>query len=316
MHSPYGCINHNGNLYANDIHLNKIKNFREDNQGIKAFDLKNIVNLAESFVYRYLREEILEDIYDIILSGSQPIYVISPVKPSYPRGNILAYTFAAVLARELDVKIGKGIYQAPRSFKRDKKKDFFERLAHPVNFFDEAQGEGEGIIPGANYIIADDVLTYGGTLAGLHTHVTQYGGHVLGCTTLAGNRSDANHSECRRHNQRFREFERSKKKGWMESCYKDGVLGQPPGVFPLAITQGSKQELLSRAYEGLAQCLQEELGFGVESLTEREAQRILKEFHDYEIQFQRRPESRQKSSFTRKDAVDIFRERIIRAKGA
>ena len=240
---------------------------------------------SDRIMETYLREESLKGIASNLCG--QTTYVVSPVKPSYPRGNVLARAFAEAVANELGLRMASGIYQTPR-MKRDKKTDFFVRLSHPTEFFSDPSKKIEDIIiPGADYIIADDVLTYGGTLAGLRAFIECHGGRVICMTALAGMPA-----------------------AWRARClkglskqqianYAGTIVGSPPGEFPIAVAEAVRSQL--ELYKGgvFQGFFEKELGYGINCFTQREAVGILRQLTSNQGDF----------------SLDLWRERIIRARG-
>lgn len=127
VHSPYGFPNHNGAIYHRDANVSEAKH-----GVISKRNYRDAFDAAEYVIDTYIREASIESLRSHLRSNAS--FVISPVKPSYPSGNVLARSFAAVIANELGIELCSGIYQYPR-MKRDKKTDFYVRLAHPVDFF-------------------------------------------------------------------------------------------------------------------------------------------------------------------------------------
>lgn len=279
VHSPYGFPNHNGCIYHKDYNVGVAKN-----GGISGGNLEEALDAAEYAIDSYLREDSVESLRSHLRGNST--FVVSPVKPSYPCGNVLARAFAAAIANELGVELCSGVYQYPR-MKRDKKTDFFVRLSHPVDFFSDPNKDVSDIIEiGADYIIADDVFTFGGTLAALRGFIECHGGNVICMTTLAGMPQPWNRN-CLK-SLPIREIKN----------YGRGIFGIPPGEFPIAI----KAQALSKLenYNGgvFRGFFEEELGYGLSCLTQREANGILC----------RLPQSRTRFS------LDFWRKKIVSAR--
>jgi len=208
VHSPYGHENHNRAKYHKDA----------DKDAAKLGDSDAAFRAIDKFIS-----------YNSLASVSRCLcgrttYVVAPVKPNQPRGNVLAHSFASDIANELDLMVAEGIFQYPRS-KRDRRTEFFFRFANAPEFFGDVHH-------GADYIIADDVLTYGATAASLRGYLESNGARVICVTTLAGN---------------------------------------PAGEVPLAISQESLNFLKGYRKGALDGFFEEVLGYGIECFTEREA---------------------------------------------
>jgi len=279
VHSPYGFYNHLGARYPRDpdVGLAKYAGESADEQD-EAFEA------AERVVARYIRKEALQGIAKN-LCGKRT-YVLSPVKPTYPLGNVLAYHFAGVIAQELDLLLGDGVFQFPR-MKRDRTSNFWKRLANPVEFFCDPDRDISDVIEsGADYIIADDVLTYGGTLCGLRSFIEHAGGRVICMTALVGMPEH---------------FERSCLEGLSkrdQGRYVNSIFGYPPGEFPIAVSDSTLLGLRSYQDQIPLGFFEELLGYGIESFTEREASHLLQKLSQWGSRF----------------SLERFREGIIRAR--
>lgn len=85
--------------------------------------------------------------------------------------------FAQALHETLNLKLETGIVQADRSYRTQS--DGVGRLLKRVGF------DGR-VVKGRNYLIVDDVVTQGGTLADLKGYIEQNGGNVIGASVLSG----------------------------------------------------------------------------------------------------------------------------------
>lgn len=90
--------------------------------------------------------------------------------------NAIPFAFAAHLAQVLDATIENSVVQCARVGRTKLKK--FPRFLWQPRF----QGP---IVPRRPYIIVDDVVSQGGTLAALRCHILNAGGTILCCTALA-----------------------------------------------------------------------------------------------------------------------------------
>ena len=95
--------------------------------------------------------------------------------------NAIPDAMAQILARDLDLSVvenGEIIQTNKVGHTRAKA---FQRLVTPAYF--------EGAVePGANYLLVDDHVGLGGTLANLRGHIELNGGHVIGMTALTESR--------------------------------------------------------------------------------------------------------------------------------
>lgn len=150
--------------------------------------------------------------------------VVAPARGTDPMANAIAPTFAAWLARELDLDLHGGIFVEPRPA-RDLS-DGWERLANQSVFYGR-------LPPDSDFIIADDVCTIGGTIADLRSFIDSAGGRVVCATVLAADRGED---------------------------------------VPLAIAPTTKFSLEREYGPSFDAFLWEEFGYGIDCLTEREAQ--------------------------------------------
>lgn len=258
VHSPYGFHNHNGARYCADNDVSHAKS-----AGADALDQDDAFEAAERAVARFIREDSLIGIKSNLCG--RRTYVVSPVKDSYPVGNILAYHFAGIVAQELGLFLADGIFQQ-QSIKRDKDGNFYRRFSNPVTFCCDPERHISDVIEtGADYIIADDVFTYGGTLCGLRTFIEQHGGRVICMTALAG---------------MSEQFSRESLDGLSipnRGRYVRGIFGSPPGEFPIAVSDTTLQGLERYNDKIPPGFFEELLGYGVECFTEREASYILQD---------------------------------------
>lgn len=278
VHSPYGFLNHNRYRYFKDQKVERAKA-----GGSNLAELQDAFGAAEDAMERYMRYDSLASIRSL-LSG-RLTYVVAPVKPSYPNGNVLASYFASTIARELELIRLKGIFQKPRR-KRDKTKEFLPRFANPVEFYFDPEGDAQNIVrEGVDFILADDVLTYGGTFAGLRGFIENHGGRVICMTALAGMPDGFN-----------RDLAKSLSPNQL-ARYDQSIFGNPPGEFQLALSSKLLKEIETFRNGIFSGFFEELLGYGPNCFTEREARALLSQTERYGSRF----------------SLDAFRKRIVHA---
>lgn len=154
------------------------------------------------------------------------LVVLAPGAMPSDSNNALAITYAHWLAVEMRWDVEERLFQR-KDFSKDFS-DFWPRLAHSSEFYGE-------ITPGRHYVLVDDILTLGGTLADLRGFVIANGGHVVAMSTLA---------------------------------HRSGVDVQ------ISLAEKTRFGLLS-AYRGaLDEFCAQELGYGQDCLTEFEGRRL------------------------------------------
>jgi len=90
--------------------------------------------------------------------------------------NAIPRVFARQLAQKYDLILESGIVQINRV--THTKADGYHRLALPAVF--------DGILRAGDYLLIDDFVGQGGTLANLRGHIEMQGGKVVGAISLAG----------------------------------------------------------------------------------------------------------------------------------
>lgn len=185
---------------------------------------------AREIVTDFLNEDALNGIFDVVqdFGGSGKPLVVAPAATPDQTGNALAITLARVLALEMEWEVEEHIFQA-RRIGRDANGAWY-RLAHEPDFYGP-------VLPGRTYVLADDVLTLGGTLAALRGFIERNGGRVACMSALA---------------------------------HRSG------GHVQIALARITLDGLRMRYGNGLDRFCREELGYGAECLTEQEGQRLLR----------------------------------------
>lgn len=123
---------------------------------------------------------ITPEIVKILLNelGQYQIDVVVAVHAEEKSGrNKIPLAYATFLAELLNAKIDIDIVQAEKVNRGGS--DGLGRLVRPVPFCGYVE-------KGKNYLIVDDTLTQGGTLASLKGYIEHYGGKVVCMTTLMG----------------------------------------------------------------------------------------------------------------------------------
>jgi hypothetical protein len=133
-------------------------------------------------------DRLIDDLEPFMLNGT-PIVCVVPHPPFYdmeeggadlakkPRvTNALPLQYAAHLGEGLDAQVDTEIVQKARVGRTS--------LTHFPRYLWQPRFDG-AVRPDVAYIIVDDVLSHGGTLAALRSHILQGGGTVAAYTTLA-----------------------------------------------------------------------------------------------------------------------------------
>lgn len=117
----------------------------------------------------------------LLIAGRKPDLV--PVHALESQGhNRIPAAFAELLAERLDLEVETGIVQA--NVVNHTGASGWARLARPAVF--------DGVVvPGREYVLVDDFVGQGGTLANLRGYLIFSGGDVLGATTLTGRADSA-----------------------------------------------------------------------------------------------------------------------------
>lgn len=173
---------------------------------------------------RLVDEVVSADALDRVgtLIGDKTPVVVPVIAEEASGANRIPAAYAAKIAKRFGLRIDPAIVQTVRAYHTGANAD--HRLANHAAF--------DGVVEaGQDYLIVDDTMTMGGTLAGLRGHIEANGGQVIGATTLTG----------------------------------FGGEGQ------LALTEKMRQDLWQKHGEPLNDFLQQEFGFGIDGLTQGEA---------------------------------------------
>lgn len=136
---------------------------------------KQAINLYEDII----DDDVLNDMFDACHSdedGTTPI-VVAPSLNLEETQNVLAIGHAQWISHEMGWDIDKNIFHE-KTIGRDFNTNGWFRLLHNPTFYGP-------VARGRRYVIADDVCTMGGTMAGLRGYIEASGGHVICMTALA-----------------------------------------------------------------------------------------------------------------------------------
>jgi len=178
------------------------------------------VSAAKELVDDIVSESAIDRVRELI--GNQRPIVVPAFAEEAAGRNMLPVAYAAKLASNLGLEVDDSIIQTVSVYRTGKGSDY--RLANHAVFEGEVQDQ-------QGYLVVDDTMTMGGTLASLRGHIEANGGTVIAATTLTG--------------------------------FNDS--GQ------LALTQKMRQALWQKHGEPLDEYLKETFGYGIDSLTQGEA---------------------------------------------
>lgn len=205
------------------------------------------IGAGRRIVDGFLTSDVLADIHT--LTRDKNPLIVAPSVTSKGQHNVLPISLAHHIATHLGLTVNKQIFQKKREHRTGQ--DGIDRLYNQPGFYGNVQR-------GQNYLLVDDVVTLGGTLAGLRSHIEANGGNVIGTVALA-------HS--------FRK----------NAEYDVHRLGSGAMLVNLAITPEQEQRVRLKLRTDLGRkpttttvlvptkMFREALGFGTESLTTYEA---------------------------------------------
>lgn len=198
-------------------------------QNAKAGDISSALQLVDEFI----SDDFVADIKKFI-DTFQDVHVL-PVHAEEMLGrNKIPMAYALALSEMLGIKMDLNIVQSERAYRTNS--DGVERLLKRVNF------DGQ-VVANRHYVIVDDVITQGGTLADLRAYIESGGGKVVLVSTLNGK----------------------------------------PNSAKLAITKATLGQLRKQAGKELEQWWQEQFGYDFSKLTESEARYLAKQIHRHGI---------------------------------
>lgn len=123
---------------------------------------------AVRLVARLLSPDVVEQIRDAL--GDRRPKVVPVIAPEASGINMIPLAYAWALASELDLEVELGIGQKHRVHRTNSGSDH-RLVASPV-----FKGE---VLPGQEYLVVDDTLTMGGTVAALRGYLENRGGKVV-----------------------------------------------------------------------------------------------------------------------------------------
>jgi len=129
---------------------------------------------ADALVVDFLSESYLQLIMDLTANREPRLLAVHALEQAGM--NAIPRVLARQIAQHLGLALESGILQRNRV--SHTKADGYHRLAFPPVF--------EGETKEVNYILVDDFVGQGGTLANLRGHVETRGGKVVGALSLAG----------------------------------------------------------------------------------------------------------------------------------
>ncbi len=132
-------------------------------------------------VEKLLKDETVQEIKNLI-GDSQPILV--PIQSEEASGkNMIPRTTAEALAAKLNLQVDENIYQSNTAKRTDT--GIYHRYVSPPEFKGEVQA-------GKSYLIVDDTLSVGGTIATLKGYIENNGGKVIGSTVMTAHELKVN----------------------------------------------------------------------------------------------------------------------------
>lgn len=137
---------------------------------------------ALELVYRLMTDEMVEEVRGLI--GDTRDVRIVPIQAQESTGrNKIPLAIAEVLAFRLDLEVEYDICQTNRVHRTGSSSD--HRLAFCPKF-------AGNVKPGRSYVIVDDTMTVGGTLAELRGYIISNGGKVAGAAVMVGRENTKN----------------------------------------------------------------------------------------------------------------------------
>lgn len=183
------------------------------------------VEKSAQLVDKLLKSETFEQIKSMI-GNEKPILV--PILAKEANGNNrIPLSMVYALSQKLDLPFSDEIYQINKVSRTD------TGIYHRYAFQPEFDGKVEA---GKSYLIVDDTLSVGGTIAGLKGYIENHGGKVLGATVMTAHES----------------------------------------ALDIVIKPNMLQSLNQKHGDSLNQFWQNEFGYGIDKLTQHEAGHLKK----------------------------------------
>lgn len=135
-------------------------------------DMSSAIRLLDDLVTK----ETVERLKSLSKSHGVVPTLIAPAAQVGDSNNVLAVGYAQWLGHELDWPVEERVFQT-KAFAKDRS-DAWTRIANPSTFYGEIDKDRP-------YVIVDDVITMGGTLADLRAFILGKGGSVIGMSAIA-----------------------------------------------------------------------------------------------------------------------------------
>lgn len=136
---------------------------------------------ALALVDKYITDNFLQELFNV-LHSSKDVFVLPVHAEEYLGRNKIPMAFAAIIQQNLGLQIDLDIVQASKAYRTQS--DGVGRLLKRVIF------NGK-VVANRQYLIVDDVITQGGTLADLRGFIELNGGKVVAVSTLNGKPNSA-----------------------------------------------------------------------------------------------------------------------------
>lgn len=121
-------------------------------------------------------EQAYYNLFDYVDAKTRKPVIIAPACQVADSNNALAIGYAEWLSKQTDWPVEDRVFQK-KSVSRDQR-DAWTRIAHRCEFYGE-------IDTSVDYVIVDDVITLGGTLADLRSFILGKGGRVIAMSAIA-----------------------------------------------------------------------------------------------------------------------------------
>lgn len=147
------------------------------------------IKAGRQIVEKFLTEDVLADIHT--LTKSRAPLIVAPSVMSKGQHNILPISLAHHIATHLNLTVNKQIFQRKGDHRTGQ--GGIDRLYNQPCFYGNVHKDRD-------YLLVDDVVTLGGTVAGLRSYIENNGGNVLGTVALAHSfRKNADYEVYRLH---------------------------------------------------------------------------------------------------------------------